>query len=184
MKIIAFAASNNKHSINRQLAAYAAGLVEGAEIEVLDLNDYEMPIYSEQREEQYWQPAPAREFHARLREADGIVVSFAEHNGTYTAAWKNLFDWISRVDRKPFKDKPMLLLSTSPGSGGASSVLEQAVHHIPHFGGLVQASVSVPDFEDNFDKERQQVSKWHLRERLKDAAQRLFPPGWNSRWAQ
>ena len=44
MKVVAFGASNNKQSINRTLAAYAAGLIEHADVEVLDINDFEMPI--------------------------------------------------------------------------------------------------------------------------------------------
>lgn len=47
MKVLAIGATNSTTSINQQLAAYTAGLVEGAQVEVLDLNDFEMPIYSE-----------------------------------------------------------------------------------------------------------------------------------------
>jgi chromate reductase, NAD(P)H dehydrogenase (quinone) len=46
MKIIAFAGSNSKHSINKKLAAYAAGLFTNAEVDLLDLNDFQMPLYS------------------------------------------------------------------------------------------------------------------------------------------
>jgi NAD(P)H-dependent FMN reductase len=52
MKVLAFAASNNKQSINRTLAAYAAGLMDNADVEVLDINDYEMPIFSDEREKE------------------------------------------------------------------------------------------------------------------------------------
>lgn len=51
MKVLAIGATNSTTSINQQLAAYTAGLVEGAQVEVLDLNDFEMPIYSEKREQ-------------------------------------------------------------------------------------------------------------------------------------
>jgi chromate reductase len=49
-KIIAFGASSSKVSINKQLATYAAGQFENAAVEILDLNDYEMPIFSTDKE--------------------------------------------------------------------------------------------------------------------------------------
>ena len=76
--IIAFAGSNSKTSINKQLATYAASLVEGAEVEILDINDYEMPIFSQDREEKLGQPELAQQFFAKLGAADGIIISFAE----------------------------------------------------------------------------------------------------------
>ncbi|MFT4525835.1 MAG: chromate reductase [Bacteroidia bacterium] len=48
-KVIAFGASNSSTSINKQLAAWAANQLD-SDIEILDLNDFEMPIYSQDRE--------------------------------------------------------------------------------------------------------------------------------------
>lgn len=47
MKIIAFGASTSSTSINKTLATYAANLVEGADVQVLDLNRYDVPLFSE-----------------------------------------------------------------------------------------------------------------------------------------
>jgi NAD(P)H-dependent FMN reductase len=58
MKIIAFGASSSKDSINKQLAAYAAGLFENASVEILDLNDYEMPFFNRCRSSN-WVPTLA-----------------------------------------------------------------------------------------------------------------------------
>ena len=49
MKVLAFAASNSKKSINKQLVTYAAGLIDDAQVETLDLNDYELPLFSEDK---------------------------------------------------------------------------------------------------------------------------------------
>ena len=155
MKLLAFAASSSSKSINKQLATYAASLVEGAEIEILDINDYEMPIFSQDREEQLGQPELAQKFFAKLGEVDGIIISFAEHNGSYTAAYKNLFDWTSRIDMKVFQNKPMVMLATSPGPGGAGSVLAAATASAPYFAADVKGSLSIPSFFDNFDMELQ-----------------------------
>ena len=51
MKILAFAATSSRNSINKQLVSHAIGVLENeinetAETELIDLNDYEMPIYS------------------------------------------------------------------------------------------------------------------------------------------
>jgi len=153
MKIVAFGASNSKNSINKRLATYAASLLDGAQTEVLDLNDFELPLFSEDKEKEIGQPQLAIDFFEKLGQADAIVVSFAEHNGSYTAAYKNLFDWASRINQKVFQDKPTVYLSTSPGPGGASSILETAKNAAPFFGVNLKASMSVPSFYDNFDTE-------------------------------
>ncbi|MFT4519714.1 MAG: chromate reductase [Halioglobus sp.] len=99
---MAIAASNSKRSINKQLVTYASGLIAGADVEILDINDYEMPSYSADREEESGIPGDARKFRQLIGEADALLISFAEHNGSYTAACKNLYDWISRIDMKVF----------------------------------------------------------------------------------
>jgi len=153
VKIIAFAASSSQNSINKKLVSYAASLIEDAEVEVLDLNDYELPLFSEDREKVLGQPQLAHDFLAKIASADNVIISFAEHNGTYSAAYKNLFDWCSRI-KKVFQNKTMVLLSTSPGSKGGASVLEQAVTSAPYFDGEVLGSLSVPSFYEHFDVEQ------------------------------
>jgi len=153
-KIIAFGASSSKASINKQLATFAANQFQNASIEVLDLNDFEMPIYSVDKEKDNGIPQLAQDFFAKLGTADLIVISFAEHNGAYSAAFKNIFDWTSRINAKTFQEKPVLLLSTSPGPRGGSSVLEIAKNRFPFQGAVVKGSFSLPSFNDNFDAEK------------------------------
>jgi NAD(P)H-dependent FMN reductase len=172
MKLLAFAASSSSKSINKQLASYAASLVthdDGVDIEILDINDYEMPLFSQDKEEVLGQPAQAKAFYEKLGQADAIIISFAEHNGSYTAAYKNLFDWTSRIDMKIFQDKPMVLLATSPGPGGAKSVLTAATASAPYFAANVKASLSIPSFFDNFDMETQTISDPELLTQLQGA---------------
>ncbi len=173
MKVLAFAASNSKQSINRQLAAYTTGLMPGAEVEILDLNDYEMPLFSTDREAELGQPEQAQAFFRKIGEADALVIAYAEHNGSYTAAWKNLFDWTSRIDQKVFQKTPMLLLATSPGPGGARNVLNQAKTSAPYFAGDVVADVSVANFYDVFDMDAGQVSDQAVAEQIRTAAAAL-----------
>ena len=149
--IIAFGASNSSKSINRDFAAWAAGRIDGANVTVLDLNDYEMPIYSVDREKEIETPEASVEFKNHIRNADGIVISFAEYNGSYTAGFKNIFDWISRFDGPIWENKPMLLLAAAPGARGAKAVLDNAVWKFPFQGGKVAGSFSLPHFKDNFN---------------------------------
>ncbi len=172
--VIAFAASNSSRSINKQLVAYACGLLEDARVEILDLNDYELPLFSVDREDELGQPEPARAFLQKLNDADGIVISFAEHNGAYSVAYKNLYDWISRIQPKVYQDKPMVLLSTSLGGRGGKSVLELALSQIPRFGGQVMASVSLPSFPENFDTEADRISNPEFASQVEAAISKLF----------
>jgi NAD(P)H-dependent FMN reductase len=153
-KIIAFGASSSKTSINKQLANFAANQFQNASVEVLDLNDFEMPIYSVDKEKDNGIPQLAQDFFYKLGSADLIVISFAEHNGAYSTAFKNIFDWTSRINGKTFQEKPVLLLSTSPGPRGGSSVLEIAKNRFPLQGAVVKGSFSLPSFNDNFDTEK------------------------------
>lgn len=153
-KILAFGASSSPTSINKQLATYAAHLFANTTVETLDLNDYEMPIYSVEKEAKFGIPQLAHDFFAKLGSADCIVISFAEHNGAYSAAFKNIFDWTSRINNKTFQEKPTLLLSTSPGPRGGSTVLEIARNRFPFQGAVVKGAFSLPSFSTNFDPEK------------------------------
>lgn len=148
--IVAFGASNSSNSINRQLAAYAAEQVADTTVNLLDLNDYEMPIYSIDREQAKGIPQLAHDFKAQLQTSDGIIISFAEHNGAYSTAFKNIFDWISRIDNAPWGHKPMFLLATSPGGRGGRTVLDIALNKFKFMNTNTLASFSLPFFGKHF----------------------------------
>lgn len=149
-KIIALGASNSKKSINKAFAIYAANKINNVEVQVLDLNDYPLPIYGIDEENENGIPENVKKFDQQIEGADGIVISMAEHNGSYTAAFKNVFDWLSRISQKVWKDKPILLLATSPGGRGGASILQTAKTSFPFFGGNVIADFSLPAFRKNF----------------------------------
>jgi len=96
--------------------------------------------------------------------ADGFVISLAEHNGAYSAAFKSAYDWLSRIEAKVWRNKPVLLLSTSPGGRGGQSVLEIALSRFPHMGANICGSMTFPSFYENF-KEREIVNA-ELKENL------------------
>ncbi len=177
MKIIAFAASNSLSSINAKLVRYACSLIEDADIEILGINDYTMPIYSIDVEQESGVPQLAHDFLGKLSGADALVISFAEHNGLYTAAYKSLFDWVSRIDTSVYQNKPVVMLATSPGGRGGSNILGIAASGAIHFGGKVVATVSIPKFYENFDGEKNCLTNAELDGELKQAVALLSKPG-------
>ena len=152
-KILTIGASSSRNSINRALANYAAHQVKDAEVNLLDLNDYEMPIYSIDREKENGVPELAQQFKQQITESDAVVLSLAEHNGSYAAAFKNILDWASRLEGKLWADKPMFLLATSPGGRGGATVFELGKTYLPYMGANVVASFSLPSFQNNFSAE-------------------------------
>ncbi|MCK6598502.1 MAG: NAD(P)H-dependent oxidoreductase [Bdellovibrionaceae bacterium] len=154
MKVLAFGASNSKNSINQKLALYVAHQIPSATITTLDLNNFEMPIFSVDKEIPGKHQPLAEAFLQAIAEVDLLVISLAEHNGSYSAAFKNILDWSSRINGKLFQQKPVLLLATSPGARGGASVLEAAKVRFPFLGADIKAVFSLPEFNKNFDSEK------------------------------
>lgn len=152
MKIIAFGGSNSSSSINKKFAIYTASLFTDAMVEILDLNDYPLPIFSLDLEDEVGIPENAKLFFDKLSSADLIILSLAEHNGSYTAVFKNMMDWISRINGKFFQGKKLLLLSTSPGSRGGQNVMDAALLRFPIHDAAIVANFSLPYFDQNFDE--------------------------------
>ena len=151
-KVIAFAGSNSSTSINKQLASYAASQISNAEVRVLDLNDFDLPMYGSDHEKEHGIPQLAHDFLEHIKNSDGLVVSLAEHNGAYAAVFKNIYDWMSRVDGKLWNNKPMLLMATSPGGRGGQGVLEIASNTFPRMGANLISTFSLPSFYNNFSE--------------------------------
>ena len=166
-KIIAFAGSNSIKSVNKQLATYASSLVNGVETKILDLNDFSLPVYGIDTETENGIPENATHFLNEIKNSDGIIVSLAEHNGNFSSAFKNLYDWMSRLEQKLWNNKPMLVMATSPGGRGGASVLGIAKAGFPHMGGNVVADFSLPKFYDNFKDG--EISDENLNKQLKEA---------------
>ncbi len=154
MKILAISGSNADASMNTLLARYTTSLFEGNNnIEIVDMNAYEMPIYKHEREVNNGIPALALDLASKIDQADVLIVALPEHNGTYTTAFKNVFDWVSRIkDRAVWNEVPMLLMSTSPGARGGAGVLEASSKRFPIHGGNIIDTFSLPFYSDNLDR--------------------------------
>lgn len=173
MKLLAFAATNSKNSINKQLVTHAADVLKSefdpsAEIEILDLNDYEMPIYSPDRQSEDGVHPLAQKFFDKITEADALIISFAEYNGNYTSAYKNVFDWASRIKMAVFQDKPVMHMSASLGPNGGASVMSIANTSAPFFKADLKASFSVGPFSEKFDTDAGVLKDAELAAKLRD----------------
>ena len=148
-KIIAFGGSTSSKSINKEFAAHVSGLVNDSEVNIIDFNNYPAPVYSTDEEANGF-PESLVSLSEKMKDADGYVVSLAEHNGSYAAAFKSILDWLSRINREVFNNKPVLLMATSPGGRGGASVLANASAYFPHAGASDVISFSLPKYFDNF----------------------------------
>lgn len=177
-KVLAFAASNSAKSINARLARHAAHLLQAEfdaeiEIETLNLADFDMPVYSPEREATGI-PDAAKEFYARLGATDGLIISFAEYNGCYTTAFKNVFDWCSRIKMEIYQDKPMLMMATSLGQRGGQNVLAIASEAAPFFGGHVTSTFNFGPFAEHFDNTTESLKTPELAAELRHAVAAFF----------
>lgn len=125
VKIVAFSGASRKGSFNTKLVKQAveAARKAGAEVELVELASFNMPIYDGDDEAAQGLPDGARAFKKILREADGILISSPEYNSSYSALLKNAIDWASRTDDKDppgsvFAGKTAAIVSASPGALG------------------------------------------------------------------
>ncbi|WP_100655720.1 NADPH-dependent FMN reductase [Alteromonas flava] len=130
IKLLAFSGSARKNSYNQAVAAAAAKAAEaeGAEVTLINLADYPMPIFNEDDEAEQGIPANAQAFKELLMAHDGFIIVSPEYNSSYPALLKNAIDWASRKvgDEKPleaFKGKSALIMASSAGALGGMRVL-------------------------------------------------------------
>lgn len=151
-KILAFTGSNSLDSLNHKLLKYASSLIENNKVTVIDLNEYEIPMYSVQEQKANGFPEAIINLKDTITEYDAYIVAVPEHNGMMPAFFKNIMDWLSRIDRKIFHGKPVLLLSTSPGKSGGKRGLKVLELFIGYFDGNVIGTFGLPMFNENFDR--------------------------------
>lgn len=132
-RILAFAGSARKDSCNKKLIRYASTLIdpEQAEVTVLDLADYPLPLYDQDLEAAEGLPENAKKLKALMRQHHGFLISSPEYNSGITPLEKNVIDWSSRpeTDDEPSLDcyngKVVGLMAASPGGLGGMRVLRQ-----------------------------------------------------------
>lgn len=125
VKILAFSGSARKDSYNQKLVNIAASGAKkaGAEVTVINLGDFEMPIFNQDLEDAQGMPELANAFKKLLIEHDGFLIASPEYNSAFSPLLKNAIDWASRrQDEEPpllaFRGKAAVIMSASPGALG------------------------------------------------------------------
>ncbi len=125
-KILAFAGSARAGSFNRKLVniAVEGARQAGAEVTLVNLGDFDMPIYHGDLEDSEGIPQGALAFKKLLLEHDGLLIASPEYNSAFSPLLKNCIDWASRAteDDEPalaaYRGKVAAVMSASPGGLG------------------------------------------------------------------
>lgn len=173
MKTLAFGASGSKSSINQVFASFVAQKLN-PNPEIISITDFYLPLYSIDEEKENGIPENAKLFYDKIKSNELIILSLAEHNGGYTAIFKNLFDWLSRIELAFFAEKKLVLLATAPGPRGGLSVLETAEARFPRHGATILGSFSLPKFQENFDFENQMIKTEEWNEKFNEFINNLI----------
>jgi NAD(P)H-dependent FMN reductase len=169
-KILAFAGSNHSASINRILVEHAARMLRNQEGIVIDLRDFDAPIFSQDLEEEQGIPDSIQRLRGLFDEHDAFLIASPEHNGMMPAFFKNLMDWLSRMEGKIFQGKPVMLISASPGPRGGKTNLQNMAAVIPHWGAsAVFTGFHVSRFYEAYDAAASRFTNPDDEQRLRDA---------------
>ncbi len=127
MKLLAFAASHRRESINRRLARLAADMAQGqgATVAFAEYGEFDSPIYDDELYDENAIPDSVNRFIEKLDGAKGIILASPEYNWSFPGSLKNLIDWASVKKPNPLQDKSVLLLSASPSLRGGAEGLVQ-----------------------------------------------------------
>ena len=121
MRLLAFAASLRRASHNRRLITLAAELARarGAEVDLAEFREFDMPLYDGDLQTSQGIPPGARSLGARIAAADGLLLASPEYNYSLPGTLKNAIDWVSRIRPVPLRGRSCLLLGASNGQFGA-----------------------------------------------------------------
>lgn len=148
--ILAFAGSNSSTSINHELVKYTVSQIKNFDIQLLKMSEMPFPMYSIDAEKNDGFKNSLIELHEDIKKAAGLIISVNEHNSNPSAYFKNLLDWLSRLDRKFLDNKKILLMSTSGGERGGQGALTTVKNLLPRFGADIVDTFSLPFFNTNF----------------------------------
>jgi len=160
VKILAFAGSTRTDSYNKKLVKIAAegARAAGAEVTLIDLRDFPMPLYDGDLEAESGLPGPARRLKQLMIDHHGLLIATPEYNSSITGVLKNAIDWVSREegdDEPPlicFRGKTAALVSASPGGFGASRSLAHVRAILDHLGAyMMPEQVSIARAHEAFD---------------------------------
>lgn len=154
IRILAFAGSARRESLNRKLlaVAVAATRAAGGEVTLLDLNDYALPLYHGDLEDAQGMPENATKLVNLILGHQGLLIASPEYNSMFTPLLKNTIDWCTRADENPFTGKVAAVVSASPGMLGGVRSMQHLRHLLLHLGcHVVPAQCLLPKAHEAFD---------------------------------
>jgi NAD(P)H-dependent FMN reductase len=154
-RILAFAGSARRDSLNCKFlaVAVAAARAAGAEVTLVDLNEYELPLYHGDLEDASGMPANATKLIALIAKHDGLLIASPEYNGAFTPLLKNTIDWCTRSDDDVFGSKVVAVISASPGPFGGVRSLVMAQQLLLKLGcHIVAGQTALPNASKAFDE--------------------------------
>jgi chromate reductase len=147
--ILGFAGSLRKNSYNKGLLrAAASSMPEGVTLEIFDLEG--IPPFNQDFERQ--PPDKIKEFKAKIRAADALLIATPEYNYSMPGVLKNAIDWASRpYGDNAFEDKPVAIMSASIGMLGGA----RAQYHLRQvFVTLYMHALSWPELMITYAQEK------------------------------
>ena len=160
VRILAFAGSTRRESLNKKLVAFASEKAseQGADVTLIDLRDYTMPLHDGDLEHEGGPPESATRLFHLMKEHHGLLLSCPEYNSSITGVLKNTIDWVSRPreGEQPlaaFTGKVAALLSASPGQLGGLRGLVHVRSILSNIGMFVVPNqVAVSSAHEAFDE--------------------------------
>lgn len=153
-RVLAFSGSARRESLNKKLLAVAVEAVRktGAEVTLIDLNAYTLPLYHGDLEEAEGLPENAKKLIGLIQGHAGLLIASPEYNSMFTPLVKNTLDWCTRAEENPFTGKVAAVVSASPGQLGGVRSLQHLRHLLLHLGcHVVPAQATLPKANEAFD---------------------------------
>jgi chromate reductase len=155
LRLLAFAASLRRGSVNRKLLTQAVEIVraDGAEVDVAEFAEFDMPLFNADLQEASGFPAGAEELARRVRAADGMLIASPEYNFSLPGTLKNAIDWLSRIRPMPLRGRSAFLMAASGTAVGGIRGLWQLRIPLEGLGVVVNPDMfSLPNAPDAFDE--------------------------------
>ncbi len=144
-KVLAIGTSNSNQSIN------LATINKLQNVEILNLQNLDVPMYSMQLEKEQGIPKSIELFLNKIQDYEAILLAVPEYNGNIPPFFKNILDWCSRKDLKFLNNKKIIILTVTPGGRGGAGVRQILETSLPYFGSKIVGSFGVGNYRPEMD---------------------------------
>jgi len=148
--------STRTASMNRKLVSAMVHVFEGvgAQVKIIDLSNYDMPIYNGDYEEVEGAPEAAKRLIVDLSACDGVFIATPEYNGCMPALLKNTIDWTTRIGLEQFSGPVYGIGSATPGPLSGIMALRQLHFILNRLGAqVVPTQLGVGHYGQAFDED-------------------------------